>query len=307
MKFWVGVTDNDWFSYLAERKPDEVNFWNPGGTRASQTIEAGAPYLFKLHSPLDFIVGGGFFLRYSVLPLSIAWECFGDKNGASSLEEVRRLIQRRRKSSEQNPHIGCTVLAEPFFFQRQDWIPVPSDWKKNIVRGKTYDMIDSPGRELWAQVERLLARESATGESPISETDMGERYGRTYLARARLGQGGFRVLVTEAYNRRCAVTCERTLPVLQAAHIKPFSQSGPHRVNNGLLLRSDLHILFDKGYLTVTPDLHVEVSRRIRDEYENGRDYYAFHGQALAVLPKRLGDRPAPAFLRWHNEKAFLS
>src|SRR5690606_11461688 len=81
----------------------------------------------------------------------------------------------------------------------------------------------------------------------------GPRYGAEYLARARLGQGAFRVLVTDAYQKRCAISGERTLPVLQAAHIRPYAAAGPHRVSNGLLLRSDLHILFDRGYVTVTP------------------------------------------------------
>jgi putative restriction endonuclease len=78
-------------------------------------------------------------------------------------------------------------------------------------------------------------------------------------------------------------------------------------VDNGLLLRSDLHILFDRGYLTVTPNLNVEISRRIKEEYENGRDYYKFHGSSLAVLPLSTIDRPNADFLRWHNERIFRS
>jgi putative restriction endonuclease len=84
------------------------------------------------------------------------------------------------------------------------------------------------------------------------------------VIRPRLGQGAFRVLVTDAYQRRCAVTGERTLPVLESAHIKPYARSGPHSNNNGLLLRSDLHKLFDLGYITVTGDMRIEVSKRIK-------------------------------------------
>ena len=131
-------------------------------------------------------------------------------------------------------------------------------------------------------------------------------YGREYLTRARIGQGAFRVLVTDAYNRRCAVTGERTLPVLQAAHIKPYAESGPNRVSNGLLLRSDLHILFDRGYVTINRDYRLEVSPRIREEFENGRQYYAMAGTALAVLPDRAADRPGEDFIDWHNEKVYL-
>ena len=129
------------------------------------------------------------------------------------------------------------------------------------------------------------------------------RFGAEYLARARLGQGTFRVLVTEAYERRCAITGERTLPVLEAAHIKPYAESGPHLVSNGLLLRSDLHILFDEGYVTVTEDYRVQVSRRIKEQYENGHEYYQYRDKPLRVLPGAEGERPARDFLRWHNER----
>ncbi len=132
------------------------------------------------------------------------------------------------------------------------------------------------------------------------------RYGAEYLTHARLGQGAFRVLVTEAYERRCAITGERTLPVLEAAHIKPYSETGPHLISNGLLLRSDLHILFDDGYVTVTEDLRIEVSKRIKEEFENGREYYRYRGKPLLVVPGGWEERPSVEFLRWHNEHMFL-
>ena len=116
------------------------------------------------------------------------------------------------------------------------------------------------------------------------------RFGAEYLTRGRLGQGAFRVLVTDAYERRCAVTGEKTLPVLEAAHIKPYALQGPHRVSNGILLRSDLHKLFDLGYITVTPELKLEVSPRLKTEWQNGREYYAHHGQPLTGPTSRPGE-----------------
>jgi predicted restriction endonuclease len=102
------------------------------------------------------------------------------------------------------------------------------------------------------------------------------------------------------------VTGERTLPVLEAAHIQPFAERGPHVIPNGLLLRSDLHTLFDRGYVTVTPELRLEVSDRVRQEFENGREYYQHRGQQLKALPDAVNDQPAPDFLRWRNEHVFL-
>jgi putative restriction endonuclease len=109
------------------------------------------------------------------------------------------------------------------------------------------------------------------------------RYGTPTLVAPRLGQGSFRALVTDAYSYRCAISRERTLPVLQAAHIRPYAEGGTHELSNGLLLRSDLHTLFDQHYLTIDPHKKtLIVSRRIREQFENGRDYYAFKDQPLA-------------------------
>jgi putative restriction endonuclease len=131
------------------------------------------------------------------------------------------------------------------------------------------------------------------------------RYGDPVLINPRLGQGAFRLLVTDLYGRRCAITRERTLPALEAAHIRPYAEGGDHVASNGILMRRDVHSLFDAGYVTVTPDHRFEVSRRIREEFENGRDYYAMHGLRI-ILPERSDVRPDAAVLQWHNENRYL-
>ena len=86
--------------------------------------------------------------------------------------------------------------------------------------------------------------------------------------------------------------------------IRPYADGGVHEARNGLLLRRDIHSLFDAGYVTVTPDLRFEVSGRIREEFDNGIHYYALHGQSIE-LPEALNQRPDPAALSWHNEHRF--
>jgi putative restriction endonuclease len=257
-------------------------------------------FLFKLHAPLDFIAGGGVFLRHTLLPLPLAWQAFGEKNGVPDFETFERRILEHRLPSELTRQLGCTILVEPFFWPRDSWIPVPSDWSKNIVTGKGYSINSPTGAALWTEVSaRLVDNPLPSVAAAAAET--ADRFGAPITIRPRLGQGAFRVEVTDAYLRRCAITGERTLPALEAGHIRPYAKNGPHEIRNGLLLRSDLHNLFDLGYLTVTLDYRVEVSRRIREEFENGRDYYALHGQSLAVLPRLEGARPAPEFLEWHH------
>lgn len=304
MRFFVGVTDNRWYEHLSRLKPDEVNFWRPSG-RGFQAIDIGAPFLFKLHSPLNFIAGGGFFVKALQLPVSLAWNAFGEKNGAPHHDALLRMIQSHKLKRERDPEIGCIILNQPFFLPREAWIPVPDDWSMNIVTGKTYDTGKPVGKRLWDQVAQHLAQLSSSEEVFLSAIDEAERYGREYLRRSRLGQGAFRVLVTGAYRRQCAITGEKTLPVLEAAHIKPFASDGPNRIENGLLLRSDMHILFDLGYITVTPDYRVEVSEKIRERFENGKHYYMFHEKPLAILPQAGDEQPSRDFLAWHNSEVY--
>jgi putative restriction endonuclease len=302
MQAFVGVTDRDWFELLRDTPGlDEVNFWQPSGNREFKALSPGELFLFKLHSPLDYIVGGGVFAYSSLIPISLAWESFGLSNGARSLPEMRHRVEKYRRESPSRASdytIGCILLEQPFFLPRDAWIPIPSDWKSNIVQGKGYDLSVEPGLTLW----KNLHFGSTVSTSVRQE---GARYGEPVLILPRLGQGSFRVMVTDAYQRRCAVTNERTLPALDAAHIMQFSELGGNTVSNGILLRRDLHALFDRGYLTITPSMAVEVSSKIREEFENGKDYYRLHGSTIR-LPANPKHCPSKVSLEWHNNNVYL-
>jgi putative restriction endonuclease len=88
----VAVTDGDWFDQLRQ-KPNlqEVNFWSPSDS-PFRALQPGELFLFKLHAPNNFIVGGGVFVHASSMPCSLAWEAFGESNGARSLTEMRARI-----------------------------------------------------------------------------------------------------------------------------------------------------------------------------------------------------------------------
>lgn len=312
MNFYVAVTDYEWFRLHASKASvEEVNFWRPSPDKGFNALKPGEMLLFKLHSPRNFIVGGGFFTRFLRLPISLAWDSFGEANGVKSFAALHAIIAKHRHSraNERNPSIGCIMLGEPFFFPDQEWIPCPSDFALNTVQGKTYSTETSRGRDLWVAIGDRLARRVGSlvsdGPATIAASE-GSRYGKPLIVEPRLGQGIFRVLVTDAYDRRCAMTNERTLPVLQAAHIKPYAEGGSHEIKNGLLLRSDLHTLFDQGYLTIDPTDHrIVVSRRIREEFENGRHYYELEGNQLR-LPLNPEFRPSAQCLEFHSQNRFI-
>jgi putative restriction endonuclease len=308
MQAYVGITDFDWYRNLAAMPGvDEVNFWRPGGKRQFVALEPGGMFLFKLRSPRDLIVGGGFFAHFTILPCSLAWEAFGQKNGVPDFVRFRHKIAdlKHVPRSQEDYVIGCILLEQPFFFPEHEWFAPPA-WKPNIVQGRTFDLGTRDGLKLWHDVQVRLARNRAAASLVTAGVSAppSPRYGEPTLVAPRLGQGTFRLMVTDAYDRRCAVTGEKTLPVLEAAHIKPYAGDGDHDIQNGLLLRSDLHTLYDRGYLTVTPGYRLKVSRWIREEFQNGRDYYALDEKRIAV-PKQEADRPRPDLLEWHSTEIF--
>ena len=89
MRLFVGVTDYDWFQLHASKPVvEEVNFWRPSPTAAFKALQPGEPFLFKLHSPRNYIAGGGFFAQFLTLPIEKARDVFGEANGARSLAEL---------------------------------------------------------------------------------------------------------------------------------------------------------------------------------------------------------------------------
>lgn len=120
----------------------------------------------------------------------------------------------------------------------------------NIVSGESYDTASELGQRLLQEVkERLLpVRERVANPGAALTAATADRFGPSQLVYPRLGQGLFRILVTGAYQRSCAITGEKTLPVLEAAHIRPYACAGLREFSNGVLLRSNLHTLFDTHF-----------------------------------------------------------
>jgi putative restriction endonuclease len=207
-----------------------------------------------------------------------------------------------------NTLIGCRVLTQPVFLPPIAWIPSPASWSKNIVTGKTYATDEAEGRLLWdrfAEAMALWPQAADAAPGPPDNNGPGPRFGEPVLVKPRLGQGAFRVSVMDAYRRECAISGGRVLPALEAAHIKPYAAGGKHAVTNGILLRRDIHSVFDAGYLTFDDDLRCVVSERVKTEFNNGNEYRRLHGLRLAD-PTAPGWTPDRGALAWHREAVFL-
>lgn len=310
---YIGLTDPDWYSFLSNRPHiDEANFWQPHGNREFRAISQGEPFFFKLRAPQKAIAGFGFFERFQVLTALEAWELFGEMNGAPDFHSMVERIVHLRGEEPSSPYsgnfsIGCLLVTAPIFFRQADWVDPPGDWSRTgIQQGKRYSLDSGEGARVFRD---CLTRASANKYWNVDRviepnTEDAVRYGSEVLVRPRLGQGLFSLSVRDAYKGACAVTGEHSIPVLEAAHIMPYSSGGKHRISNGLLLRSDIHKLYDHGYVTVTPDYAFRVGDKLRDEFHNGRSYYRLDGQRISI-PEVVTSRPNRDLLEWHQQECF--
>jgi len=293
-RFVVWSTDAQWFRFLRTRTElEEINFWRPGVKTLTEV--KGTRCLFLIRGTNE-IWGCGTLSAFNVMPVGLAWDIFGPANGFADLEVFRRKIASLKGVSEgQVGDIGCAVLSSPQYFND------PIDYRgfeRMYGPTKPYDVRSLEGARLWTaavahfqEAQPILPLIRGGGAKPV-------------LVVPRLGQATFRIELEKQYSTRCAVTGERTRPALEAAHIKPFSIVKEHALQNGLLLRSDIHKLFDQGYVTVTPDRKFRVSRAIRDEFENGRDYYAYEGTPIRETLSSEA-KPASEYLDWHSATIF--
>lgn len=310
VKLYLANTDNEWFDLLAQNPHiDEVNFWQPSAKNFN-AISVGEIIAFRLKSPRAKIGGFGILSSSSILPIQIAWDAFGEKNGRRSAEALVNAIAANRPDKvTQSTFIGCRILVQPVFLPEFLWFDLPSSWANNIVGGKVYSTDEPDGRSLWDNLQERAAAWTpmAAGQGSFSEAPAA-RYGEPTLILPRLGQGAFRVAVMETYKRQCAITDGKVLPALDAAHIRPFADGGLHRTSNGILLRKDIHSVFDSGYATIDVSgsaLKFVVSNKVKEIFDNGNEYRRLHGATVRV-PDRVMDQPVREALRWHNSNRFL-
>src|SRR5262249_12989901 len=155
-------------------------------------------------------------------------DTFGPSNGAGSYGALQAAIARLRPNDSVGPatNIGCRILVQPVFLPEYLWRTLPPTWSPNIMGGKRFSTDDADGLALWNDLHDAAGHWQGAGASGL--TDVGARFGNPTLITPRLGQGAFRIAVTEAYHRQCAVSGGKVLPALDAAHIRPYADGGAH-------------------------------------------------------------------------------
>ena len=308
----VALTDQRWYEFLrglaVGERLDEVNFWRPLAQTEFRSLSPGEPFFFRLKHPLNAIAGYGFFAHSTRIPIQLAWDAFAQRNGDPTFESFLSRIAEYRHESPLETALGsrevtCLILREARFLPDSQWVrwEEDRDWNKAIVAFKRYDLAAGHGKLL---ADLLINGDPAELAPQFELLLQDERLNKELAAATREGQGAFRVRVLDAYGRRCAITGERTLPVLDAAHIQSYLGPASNHIQNGLALRADIHRLFDIGYVTVTPEYRFDVSRRLKEDFQNGELYYRLAGAEL-TLPTDPAKRPSRQALEWHATNVF--
>ncbi len=146
--------------------------------------------------------------------------------------------------------------------------------------------------------DEIIPTDSGTS-LPKEADDVRKRIGALILQRQ--GQGQFRASLINAYQGCCAITKYDAVSALEAAHIDPYSEGGKNSPSNGLLLRADLHTLFDLGLIAIDGEtMSVLVSPSLA-----GTLYSNLAGTQIA-LPLEPDARPSPIALAAHRSWAKL-
>lgn len=282
MKFYVGITDKNWFSLLKEDYNngilgDVVNFWTPGTKREFKSIDPGDMFLFKLHNNRSTgengeIVGGGYFLCYKKLDILDAWNRYGRGNGLTSLYDMQKALYGiKEKNNIKSKEIGCIILNNIFFLDK--FIEEPSDWSKSIVSGKRYTTDTDIGKKLYYSVNKNKNDGKKFNiefideiETEISNSALkGEE--RNALVKVRINQSVFRDRLLKKFNTCCLCSLENK-ELLTASHIKPWSVSTAKEkldIDNGLLLCPNHDRLFDGGFISFDDDGSIIISDRLSE------------------------------------------
>ena len=194
-----------------------------------------------------------------------AWNKYGFKNGCTSKQELIDRLDKYKASNSSDERsvtdseIGCIVLTNAVYFDDDKFLDLDNyeiDFSRFIVKIKYYNEIDP--------LEIVI--QSTVNDFELLPTTL-EKLKKSRLLTERKGQGNFRAIITTAYSNKCCITNETTPELLEAAHIQPYFDENSNHVKNGLLLRLDLHKLYDNGLLYIDETFKIHISPEVKSEY----------------------------------------
>lgn len=275
--FVISPTDNTWFQFLQNAGLNSfVNFWTPTPWNIKK-LKTGDRWYFLLKSPIRQLGGFGDFYEYKNLTAFDAWREFGKRNGCIDKNQfVQRIQLYIDKNSESfggksidiyNYEIGCIILNNCQFWDEDKFLR-PEDYQidfaTQVVKYKYFDQYDP-----------FLTLTDKTDDFNLVNEPR-EEYKRE--VNQRKGQSEFKGKILKAYNNKCCVSGESCPELLEAAHLQQYLTKTSNHIQNGILLRIDLHRLFDSGLLFIDSNYIVHISTLIKST-----TYQQFDGIAISL------------------------
>lgn len=251
----------------------------------------------------EFICGGGFFCVSRTLEPSKAWDLFGVNNGADSYQDF--LFQLKEGGWNDGEKMISNELNGCFALSRHEAYPIPKQLDVNVETGSTICYsLDSPQG-------RFLALVAMHRRSPhLRPGTFNNEWPGIYLMAAEKHASDYSIVfftrMLRAYDFRCAITGDRTQPLLDVAHIRTFYDERFTRPGNGIVMRTDIHRLFSQGYITCEYSSDNEVIVIVSKDLvvQGGREYMKYDGVKL-LMPDDKAMWPNRDYLVWHHERRF--
>lgn len=196
-----------------------------------------------------------------------------DVENAVTLSEAGRHAPRQTKEREGNAALAEKIIA--------------------LLQARGAQPRDYPASDFGVAYRK--AQGEVASNLPELDTEMDARVWMLRAVVMRQGQPAFRAALIQAYEGRCAVTGCSAVDVLEAAHIVPYRGEHTQRTDNGLLLRADIHTLFDLGCLWVDEGMQVRISDSLRNT-----EYEALEGRPIRK-PRSVTDWPKPECFAHHR------
>jgi hypothetical protein len=299
LKFRVVNTDPDWIEVLRSYNiTDNINFWRKEKRRVH--LPERSRFYFKLRGS-RFIAGRAVSQRQISMSIREAWEYFSIRNGVSTYEELRRKATDILEVSDDT--LNCLVLDEVEVLDPEEYPQLPPDF---VATQNPKDYLEGS----LPQIESSFFGASTLGLSGIEaqltkdrvfdpDTVLAAREATLRAVVMRRGRSDFRQMLMDAYDHKCAVTGTEVRAILEAAHVYPYKGTETNVLQNGILLRSDWHTLFDLGLWAIDDDYRIIIAPEIIPE-----EYRKYH-QTLIRLPRIVLHRPSPKAIRWHRNNVF--
>ena len=292
----LAPTDFDWFNFLRRNNSlTTINFWTPTDWNVKSLSEGDYWYFVLKGREPRKLGGGGRFIHYEILNVSQAWTRYGIGNGVESKEILTgKLNDYKKRNSkhyvyQNDPKIGCIILRDCIFLDdvNQRYVSEYAlEFAPSIVKYKTFPL--SP-----LHLYSFSSNSEQNNNELISDEDARRRVVSSIVTRQ--GQGAFRQSLIMAYHSKCAITGCDAIDALEAAHIMPYRGVHSNVVRNGLLLRSDIHTLFDLGKITISQEYKVILHPDLINT-----SYNKLNGRKIA-LPANREDWPSLQALREHR------